>query len=171
VALANASVAAGDPLHLNYSNETNEYYWANRLTAYQAAVRIPRIFASVFGAAGVGPGARVRPVLAGQVAFAEPLQQGIGYLEAVWGPPRVRLHAFAGAPYFGAGTSGAGTVPALLARIGAAVASLHPSAGWGRNGGAQQHATLAAWERVYFHAYVSFTNKPDDANRAHKPGP
>jgi hypothetical protein len=151
-AAANASVTrSGDPFRLNYQNETNEYYWANRLTAYNAAVRIPRIFAGVFGAGSVGLGARVRPVLAGQVAYTAPIEQGIRYLAAVWGPPSTMLHALAGAPYFGAGTAGLATVPALLARVEASVAGLHPSAGWGAGGGAQQHATLAAWYRLYFH--------------------
>ena len=151
-ALANASVLRqGDPHRLNYLNESNEYYWANRLTAYNAAIRIPRIFAGVFGAGSVGRGARVRPVLAGQVAFAAPIEQGLRYLESVWGAPSALLHALAGAPYFGAGTAGLSTVPQLLARVAESVAGLHPSAGWGAGGGAQQHATLAAWHRLYFH--------------------
>jgi hypothetical protein len=55
-ALANASVLRqGDPYRLNYLSESNEYYWANRLTAYNAAVRIPRIFAGVFGAGTARP--------------------------------------------------------------------------------------------------------------------
>ena len=151
-ALANASVLRqGDPHRLNYLNEANEYYWANRLTAYNAAVRIPRIFAGVFGAGSVGRGARVRPVLAGQVAYAAPILQGLRYLEGVWGPPSAMLHALAGAPYFGAGTAGLATVPQLLARVAEDVARLHPSAGWGAGGGTQQHATLAAWYRLFFH--------------------
>jgi hypothetical protein len=152
VALANASVLSqGDPYKLNYSNESNAFYWTNRLTAYQAGVRIPRLFKGIFGSAAVGRGARVRPVLAGQVAYSEPIVQGIRYLESVWGPPSVLLHAFAGAPYFGAGTENITTVPDLLARVASNVAGLHPSAGWGGGGGAQQHATLAAWYRVFFH--------------------
>ena len=154
MARANASVLQqGDPYHLNYSNESNVYYWTNRLTAYNAAIRIPALFRGVFGSGAVGQHARVRPVLAGQVAYSEPILQGLRYLESVWGQPSTMLHALAGAPYFGAGTGNLSTVPQLLQRVAEGVAALHPSAGWGRGGGLQQHATLAAWYRTFFHGY------------------
>lgn len=50
------------------SNCNNQWYWAHRLTGWQAAVRLPQLFAAVFGDAQVGAGKRVRPVLAGQVS-------------------------------------------------------------------------------------------------------
>ena len=145
VAAANASVLVdGDPYKLNYNNESNVYYWANRFTAYQAAIRIPSLFKGVFGSGSVGQNARVRPILAGQVSYTAPILEGIRYVESVWGPPSTFLHGFAGAPYFGASTANATTVPEMLVKVGEDIAGLHPSAGWGRNGGVQQHATLAA---------------------------
>ena len=156
---ATASVQIGDPYRLNYTGG-NVWEWGNRLTAYQASLRIPRIFKGVFGDGAVGLGARVRPILAGQVAYMEPILQGIRYLEAVWGPPRTFLHAFAGAPYFGAGTANLSTVPELLELVAAAVAGMHPSGGWGQKGGLQQHATLAAWYRVFLHGCAFFCFPP-----------
>ena len=55
----------------------NQWYWAHRLTGFQAAVRLPSLFASVFGDAEVGAGKRVRPVLAGQVGLGQALERGV----------------------------------------------------------------------------------------------
>jgi hypothetical protein len=181
---------AGDPLRLNYDACNNQWYWAHRLTAYQAAVRLPSLFASVFGDAAVGAGKRVRPVLAGQVrtggavgarrtvvleslsrvvsvwayagdlsapvpqvSWTFPLAEGISYLEArqAWGGlPAARLHAFAGAPYFGCGSAcaDAHNVPTVLSLVAANIASQAPAAGWGTNQGLQQTAVLSAWHRI-----------------------
>lgn len=99
LAAANASVLAGDPLHLNYDNSSNPGYWSWRRTAYMAK-HIADLFKTVFGADAVGAGKRVRPLLCGQASFPAPMSEGLQYLEAVWGAPNSILHGICMAPYF-----------------------------------------------------------------------
>jgi len=99
--MANASVVlGGDPHQLNYDNCSNAGYWAWRRTAYMAK-HVADIFKTVFGADNVGAGKRVRPLLCGQVSYAAPIEEGLRYLENVFGPPSTILHGICGAPYFG----------------------------------------------------------------------
>ena len=104
----NASVINGDPLHLNYDNQTvglwNCVSWSYRHTAYQL-MRIGQIFGAAFGATEV-PNGRIRPVLAGQEGDG-PQWDGLLYLEAVHGPPSQFIHATANAPYFAMNSSSA----------------------------------------------------------------
>eukprot|EP00730_Choanoeca_flexa_P003919 TRINITY_DN11537_c3_g6_i2.p1 TRINITY_DN11537_c3_g6~~TRINITY_DN11537_c3_g6_i2.p1 ORF type:complete len:680 (+),score=154.25 TRINITY_DN11537_c3_g6_i2:180-2042(+) len=81
---ANASVQAGDPYHLNYDNCNSDQDWSARLSAYNAAVRIPSLFAKVFGEDQVGRGdnTRVKPLLAGQSSDYRFLQGQLEYLAA-----------------------------------------------------------------------------------------
>lgn len=99
--MANASVLLdGDPFRLNYDNVSNAGYWHWRRVAYMAK-HTADIFKTVFGEGNVGAGARVRPLLCGQVSFPAPATEGLRYLERVWGPPASILHGLCGAPYFG----------------------------------------------------------------------
>ena len=100
---------AGDPLRLNYDNQTigtwNCVSWSYRRTAHML-MRIGQIFAAEFGADEV-PNGRVRPVLAGQSGDG-PQWEGLQYLDAVHGPPSKFIHATANAPYFAMNSSSAG---------------------------------------------------------------
>ena len=62
---SNVSVIGGDPLRLNFENETISQWscvvWSYRHTAYQL-MRIGQIFGAAFGAAEV-PNGRIRPAL------------------------------------------------------------------------------------------------------------
>jgi hypothetical protein len=101
--MANASVTQdGDPHRLDFDGCGNEGYWAWRRTAYMAK-HIADVFKTVFGNDNVGAGKRVRPLLCGQVSWTAPLQTGLEYLEAVFGPPADFLHGICGAPYFNLG--------------------------------------------------------------------
>lgn len=101
--MANSSVVNdGDPNRLNYDGCNNTGYWAWRRVAYQCK-HISDLFKTVFGEDNVGNGKRVRPILSGQVSYPAPIDEGLRYLENVFGPPGLYLHAIAGAPYFGIG--------------------------------------------------------------------
>lgn len=101
--MANSSVVNdGDPFRLNYDNCNNSGYWAWRRVAYQCK-HIADLFKTVFGAENVGNGKRVRPILSGQVSYPAPIEEGLRYIENVFGPPGSFFHAIAGAPYFGIG--------------------------------------------------------------------
>lgn len=96
-----ASVNAGDPYKLNYDNVNNQWYWQWRRTALRAK-QIGDQFAAVFGESA-RPNGRVRPILAGQVVQILVADEGLRYLEAVYGAPSKYLYAIAGAPYFNLG--------------------------------------------------------------------
>jgi hypothetical protein len=68
---------------------------------------ISDIFRSVFGEAEFR--ARVRPVLAGQLAQSVTVRQGLEFIERTYGPPKKFLSAVAGAPYFYVGPADAST--------------------------------------------------------------
>lgn len=98
---ANESVLLeGDPNRLNYDGADNAGYWAWRRVAYMAK-HVADLFKVAFGDGNVGAGKRVRPLLCGQVSYAAPIEEGLRYLEQVWGPPATFLHGICGAPYFG----------------------------------------------------------------------
>jgi hypothetical protein len=98
---ANTSVMVdGDPFHFNYDLIDNPGYWQWRRTAYMAK-HVADIFKTVFGNESVGSGKRVRPLLCGQVSSPIVVDQGLMYLESVWGAPKTFLHGLCGAPYFG----------------------------------------------------------------------
>jgi hypothetical protein len=98
---ANRSVLVdGDPYHFNYDGINNPGYWQWRRTAYMAK-HVADIFKTVFGDDAVGYGKRVRPMLCGQVSNSIVIDQGLRYLEQVWGAPNTILHGICGAPYFG----------------------------------------------------------------------
>eukprot|EP00730_Choanoeca_flexa_P003920 TRINITY_DN11537_c3_g8_i1.p1 TRINITY_DN11537_c3_g8~~TRINITY_DN11537_c3_g8_i1.p1 ORF type:complete len:676 (+),score=142.63 TRINITY_DN11537_c3_g8_i1:175-2028(+) len=99
---ANASVQAGDPYHLNYDNCNDDTHWSARLTAYNAAVRIPSLFAKVFGEDQVGRGdkTRIKPLLAGQSSDARFMQRQLEYLAATQPGAIDRLQSLAMSAYF-----------------------------------------------------------------------
>jgi hypothetical protein len=101
--MANTSVVIdNDPYNLNYDMVNNTGYWAWRRTAYMCK-HIADLFKTVFGNDQVGNGKRVRPILSGQVSYPAPIEEGLQYIENVFGPPADFFHAIAGAPYFGIG--------------------------------------------------------------------
>ena len=101
---ANASVQAGDPFRLNYDNCNcnSGQAWSARLSAYNAAVRLPKLFAQVFGPTQVGrsAAARVKPLLAGQSSDSRFLQGQLEYLNATQPGAIDNLAALAMAAYF-----------------------------------------------------------------------
>ena len=171
VTMANASVHEnGDPFALDYdrgakcSNGNPPYCWQPRLAIYTAAVRLPKLFAAVFGADAVGPGLRVRPLFASQIAWDDNLLQALTYLEDVVGPPGRLLHAVAGAPYFGTDIA-ADKMPAqptadfVLDAVAAALAQYDPR---GTNFSdfymISVFATIAGWHGV---AHLGYEGGPD----------
>jgi hypothetical protein len=107
--MSNHSVIDGDPLSLNYDNQTLGEWtcvnWSYRRTAYML-MRIGQLFGTVFGSHEV-PNGRVRPVLAGQEGDT-PQWEGLQYLQNVHGNPSDFIHATANAPYFAMNSSSAG---------------------------------------------------------------
>jgi hypothetical protein len=100
---ANASVQAGDPYHLNYDNCNSGQAWSARLSAYNAAVRLPKLFSQVFGQDQVGraPGTRIKPLLAGQSSDSKFLQGQLEYLNATQAGAIDTLASLAMSAYFG----------------------------------------------------------------------
>jgi hypothetical protein len=96
--------AGGSPL--NADGETNQVVWSWRRVAKRLK-EISDIFRTVFGEAEFR--ARVRPVLAGQVAQSVTMRQGLEFIERTYGPPKKFFSAIAGAPYFNIGTADAST--------------------------------------------------------------
>jgi len=96
LAAAQTEVQAGKS-PLNYTGDTNIYYWGWRRVALRL-YQISNIFSNVWGAAAINT--RVRPVLAGQVVQALVAQEGLDMIQAVYGPPSKYFYAIAGAPYF-----------------------------------------------------------------------
>ena len=94
-ALANATVAAGDPYKLNLGlpsppNASNVAAWGSRMYAY-SALRIATLARGVVGAARVGradaPGVRVVPVIGALGSYAADGDNKLAWLTAAWGPP------------------------------------------------------------------------------------
>ena len=98
----NRSAALDEIAHgasnLNDDGETFGLYLAARRFARRTK-EIGEIFGEVFGPSAFGT--RYRPVLASQIAWTEPILQGLRFLARQFGPPSKYLYAIAGAPYFG----------------------------------------------------------------------
>lgn len=153
---ANISVLQqGDPWRLNYDNVSNVGYWAVRRVPAMLK-HISDIFKTVFGAAAVGRNARVRPVYAGQVVNAYFLENGLQYMEAVWGHPSLFFHSVAGAPYFDPGPvdeSPALTADQVLQGWQDSVANLSIARGLGGPNYLAKYSALAAYYGLSFQAY------------------
>ena len=87
--------AGGSPL--NADGEPDKTIWAWRRTAKRSK-EISDIFRSVFGEQAFE--ARIRPVLAGQGARPDTINQGLDFVRRTYGPPKNYFHAIAVAPYF-----------------------------------------------------------------------
>ena len=96
--LALREAAAGDAIAYDGATDANVLRW-RRIA--REAVRVGRLFVQEFGAGSMGT--RVRPVLAGQIAWSRQFIESMRYVEAVHGRPRDLLFALAGAPYYNLG--------------------------------------------------------------------
>jgi hypothetical protein len=156
IRMANDSVLNhGDPLHLNYDNCSNPYYWAFRRTAYQIK-RISDLFKTIFGEENVGLWKRVRPILAGQAVNIIVLMNGLDYLNAIHGPPAKFLHGIAVAPYFGLGDYQKWTnltTDQVLDGLNSSMQEFLPENGWSRRAPLGVHATYAAWYGLTVYGY------------------
>ena len=154
--LANDSVINhGDPYHLNYDNFTNPGAWPFRRTAYQIK-RISDIFKTVFGNENVGLWKRVRPILAGHFDYPTIIEQGLDYLNNVFGPPKNFIHGIAIAAYFGLGDKGAWTnltVDQIIETWNTSILELMPQNGWHYKAPTGIHAIYAAWYKLPVHGY------------------
>lgn len=154
--MANASVLAhGDPNHLNYDNCSNEGFWAWRRTAYMCK-HVADLFKTVFGDENVGRGKRVRPLLAGQVSSPFVVENGLEYIDAVFGPPRDFLHGIAGAPYFGIGPSDTNpqlTVDEIYAGFDSSIHNMSIAAGFGEENFMAAHVAMAYHYGLEMRAY------------------
>lgn len=93
-----AEAAAGADIAFDGATDANVLRW-RRIA--RESVRVGRLFVQEFGAGSMG--ARVRPVLAGQIAWSRQFIEGIRYIERVQGRPRDLIFALAGAPYYNVG--------------------------------------------------------------------
>ena len=156
IRIANDSVYNhGDPLHLNYDNCSNPYYWAFRRTAYQIK-RISDLFKTIFGPENIGLWKRVRPILAGQAVNIIVLMNSLDYLNAVHGPPSSFIHGIAIAPYFGLGEYQRWsnlTTDQVLAGLNSSIQEFLPENGWSRQAPLGVHATYAAWYGLTVYGY------------------
>jgi hypothetical protein len=145
----------GDPHHLNYDNCSNPGYWAWRRTAYQIK-HISDLFKTIFGDENVGPWKRVRPILSGQVSYPFVIENGLEYINAVFGPPSNYLHGMAGAPYFNLGEYSTWTnltTDQVLDAFNISIQGMSPEQGWGGKSFLGVHAVLAAWYGLAMHGY------------------
>lgn len=153
---ANRSVLEdGDPHHFNYDNCSNVGYWAWRRTAYQIK-HISDLFKTVFGNENVGQWKRVRPILAGQVAYPFVIFNGLEYLNAVFGPPSNYLHGMAGAPYFNLGkytTWTNLTTDDVLNAFNISIEEMSPEQGWSEKSSVGVHGVYAGWYELAMHGY------------------
>ncbi|MEI7657935.1 MAG: GC-type dockerin domain-anchored protein [Phycisphaerae bacterium] len=90
--------ATGDAIAYDGATDANVLRW-RRIA--REAVRVGRLFVQEFGAGSMG--ARVRPVLAGQIAWSQQFIESMRYVEHLHGRPRDQLFAMAGAPYYNLG--------------------------------------------------------------------
>lgn len=125
-------------------------------------MRLPALFAGVFGAGNVGPGRRVRPLFASQVAWDDNLRQALEFLNQTVGAPGTLLHAVAGAPYFGAESIAANatnvTVDEVIAAVDAGLAGYDPA------GGIDAHFMLGVYSAISaFHGlvFLGYEGGPD----------
>ena len=153
---ANDSVVNhGDPYHFNYDNCSNPGYWAWRRIAYQIK-HISDLFKTVFGDENVGPWKRVRPILAGQIAFPFVIRNGLEYLDTVHGPPSTFLHGMAGAPYFNLGKYGTWTnltVDQVIDALNMSIQEMLPERGWSQEEPLGAHGVYATWYNLAMHGY------------------
>jgi hypothetical protein len=155
-----ASVAAGDPYHLNASGlegDGNPGYWHMR---YYVAVSKAHgdIFEGVFGPGSVGKSARVRPVYAWQCGGDH--EVGLAYFLRFYGEPSTFFHSLACAPYMTIGDAAedpALTVEAVLAgwRSYQQNISLAGPFGWGQENYVAGMASTALYYGLNMQAYES----------------
>jgi len=150
---AMAEVQAGDPNKLNFDQCGNKWYWGYRRVALRLK-QIIDIFANVWGQDQINK--RVRGVLAGQVANPYVLQLGLGYTEAVWGPPNRFFYAIAGAPYFNLGNTNNNpnmTKDDVLTALKASIDSMSPSTGVGEDNFLAAHTRFSKWYGLQMRGY------------------
>lgn len=142
--MAVASVEGGDPYHLDYDHCNESNLWGDRLVAYSIGVRIPKLFAEVFGDSNVGRGGRIRPLLVGQRTYAKYMGGQLEYLEANYPESIDLLHAFAVSMYFDMGDSKAKdnlSGPEVLAALNQTLQTYIPTYRTQHTA----HATLQQW--------------------------
>ena len=90
--------AAGSDIAFDGATDANVLRW--RRIARESA-RVGRLFTQEFGPGSMG--SRVRPVLAGQIAWSQQFIESLRYLERTHGRPRDLIFALSGAPYYNLG--------------------------------------------------------------------
>ena len=154
--LANDSVLnQGDPYHLNYDNFSNPQAWPSRRTAYQVK-RIADLFQKVFGKENVGQWKRVRPILSGHFDYPPIIQQGLDYLNYIYGPPKDYIHGISIAAYFGLNDKDTWTnltVDDIIETWNETLQTYSPRNGWHYKAPTGIHAVYAAWYELPVHGY------------------
>jgi hypothetical protein len=87
----------GNQSVLNYDNINNPGYWAWRLPA-KRIIEIANIFKQIHGTDKMMT--KIRPILAGQIAYSEGMKTALTFINNVYGKPGNYIYAIAGAPYF-----------------------------------------------------------------------
>lgn len=145
----------GDPFKFNYDGCNNPGYWLWRRTAYEAAVRVPALLGRAFPGQ-VGQGKRVRPLLSAQASSPQVLQQGLDYLQAVFGAPAAMLHGAAVAPYFNLGPANVNqsiTADGVLAALAENAHNQSAAAGLSQDTPNALHAALCGYFGLQLRAY------------------
>ena len=145
----------GDPYHLNYDNTSDVHTWSYRQTAFQIK-RISDLFKTIFGEENVGPGKRVRPVLAGQAGQPHVIMTGLDYINTIYGPPSMFLSGIAIAPYFALGkyrTWSNLTTDQVLDALNTSIQRFLPEQGWNEEAPLGVHGVYAAWYKLGVYAY------------------
>lgn len=145
--LATAEVNANPASSLAYDGNLNADMLGFRRTARRLK-EISDIFRSVYGDAAMMT--TIRPVFSGQVVQPYISQQGLEFIETVYGPPSRYFYALAGAPYFNLGakqTVDGLTTDDVLAALGDSVTGL------GKSNVFEKNIAQARWFNLAWLAY------------------
>ena len=146
-ALAEAEVTANPNSPLAYDGSQDANKWMYRRIAKRGK-EISDIFRGVFGDGAMM--SRVRPVFAIQVVWLSNSEEGLKFIDAVYGPPSRYFYAMAGAPYFNLGTQqrvDGLSKDQVLAAMGQSVTDLS------RTNQFEKNQTLASWYQLRWMAY------------------
>ncbi len=146
-ALAEAEVKSNPNSPLAYDGSQDANKWMYRRIAKRGK-EISDIFRSAFGDTAMM--SRIRPVFATQVVLPSNSEEGLKFIDAVYGPPSGYFYAMAGAPYFNLGTQqrvDSLSTDQVLAAMGQSVTDLS------RTNQFEKNQALASWYQLRWMAY------------------
>ena len=146
-----AEAATGADIAFDGATDANVLRW-RRIA--RESVRVGRLFVEEFGPGSMG--SRVRPVLAGQIAWSRQFIESLRYIERIHGRPRDLIFALSGAPYYNLGDLDARndlSAPQVLDALAASEQAIADSAQY------EVLAALTAWHGLA--PFLAYEGGPD----------